>query len=142
MSPPTVNIGSAKLVGTAHSKAMPSSHETSTMRLPGRKAARSAVFTYSSGRFGSCSVQLTTMSLSARNGASGTRPSSVMTSLRYGPSSWSNWIICAAWIGAATDAVRRLVRTRTSCTPCARRAVTAPRAVAPNPITTAVSRRP
>ena len=39
-------------------------------------------------------------------------------------------------------ATPRVVRTVTSPTPCALRAVTAPRAVAPNPITTALNRRP
>ena len=39
---PTVNIGSSNVVGRAHSKPMPSSHETSTIRLPRRNAARSS----------------------------------------------------------------------------------------------------
>ena len=92
---------------------------------------------------GSCSVQLTTMSLSARNGASGTRPRSVMTSLRNGRvASWSNCAMRTEWMGEPTAATPRLVSTRTSWTPWAFSAVTAPRAVAPKPITTALSRRP
>jgi hypothetical protein len=35
--------GSSNVVGRAHSKPMPSSHETSTSRLRDRKAARSSV---------------------------------------------------------------------------------------------------
>ena len=39
---PTVNIGSSNVVGTAHENPMPSSHETSTTRLPLRKLATSS----------------------------------------------------------------------------------------------------
>ena len=82
-------------------------------------------------------------SFSARYGASGTRPSSVMTWLRWVSSvSWSNWRIRTEWMGEPTAATPRFVSTATSCTPWAFRAVTAPRAVAPKPITTARSRRP
>ena len=140
---PTLNIGSANVVVFAQLKPMPSSQETSTIRLPGRNASRSSVRRYVSGAFGSCRVQLTTMSLSARNGASGTRPRSVMTSLRNGAlSSWSNCAIRTEWMGEPTAATPRLVSTWTSWMPWALRAVTAPRAVAPKPMTTALRRRP
>ena len=46
------------------------------------------------------------------------------------------------WIGEPTAATPLFVSTWTSWIPCASSAVTAPRAVAPNLITTAVSRRP
>src|SRR6478735_7630972 len=125
---PTVIIGAANVVERAQLKPMPSSQETSTMRLPGLKAARSSVRRYVSGLFGSCSVQLTTMSLSARNGASGTLPRSVMTWLRKGASSsWSNCTMFTEWMGAPTAATPRLVSTWTSWMPCAFSAVTAPR---------------
>ena len=45
--------------------------------------------------------------------------------------------ICTEWIGAATAAISRWVSTRTSVTPSPFSPVTAPRAVAPKPITTA-----
>ena len=61
------------------------------------------------------------------SGASGSRPI---------------WMIWVEWIGDPTAATSRLVSTRTSSTPWAFSAVTAPRAVAPNPRTAARSRRP
>ena len=114
------------------------------MRVPGAKAARSSSVTNISGASVSCSTQLTTMSCSARKPASGTRPPSV--SARSSGSGSSGVVLelhdRVEWIGEATAATSRWVRTSTSWTPCAFSAVTAPRAVAPKPMTAARSRRP
>ena len=93
-----------------------------------------------SGASGSCSTQLTTMSCSARNAASG---HSAVVGERAGCAvgssvSWSKCTMRTEWIGEPTAATPRLVRTSTSCTPCALSAVTAPRAVAPKPMTAAL----
>ena len=83
------------------------------------------------------------MSCAARNGARATGPSSVFTVLSNGDSgSCSNWMMSTEGMGEPTAAVSRLVSTRTSWMPWAFSTVTAPRAVAPKPITTALSRRP
>ena len=114
------------------------------MRLPGRNAARSSVLRKVSGASVSCSMQLTMMSFSARKAASGTRPRSVIDvagrrRVRVVVELHGS---ATEWIGEPTAATPRLVSTATSWTPCALSAVTAPRAVAPKPITTALSRRP
>jgi hypothetical protein len=94
-------------VGCAQPKPMPSSHETSTIRLPAVKAANSSSVTKTRGAPGSCNTQLTTMSLFASKRATGIGRSGVSAHTRSGVSG--------------------------SPTPWAFRAVTAPRAVAPNP---------
>ena len=63
---PTVNIGSANVVGRAQLKPIPSSHDTSTMRLPGANGASSSPVTNMSGALVCWSTQLTTMSNPAR----------------------------------------------------------------------------
>src|ERR1035441_7699863 len=142
LSPPP-SIGSGKDVGRAQSKPMPSSHDTSTMRLPGAKRLSSSRVTNINGAPVSCSTQLTTMSCSARKDASGTGRRSSGTWQRLGsPSSCSKRTMRAEWIGEATALTARWVRTSTSFTPCALRAVTAPRPVAPKLMTAARSRRP
>ena len=113
-----MNIGSAKDVGLAQLNPMPSSIDTSTMRLPGRKASRSSRRRYVSGAFGSCSVQLTTMSFLDRYSGRATGPSSVFTVLADGEaSSCSNCTMSTEGIGELTAAMSRFVSTRTSCTP-------------------------
>ena len=64
-------IGWVNEVGCAQLKPMPTSQETSTIRLPGVKDGRSSSVTKISGASGSCSTQLTTMSLSASKRATG-----------------------------------------------------------------------
>ena len=55
---------------------------------------------------------------------------------------WSNCRMRTEWMGEPTAATSRVVSTAASWMPWALSAVTAPRAVAPKPITTARSRRP
>ncbi len=127
MVSPTTSIGSANDVGRAQLKPIPSSHETSTMRLPGLKAASSSLVTNISGAPVCWSTQLTTMSNPARKAASGTGPSSQSAWQRPRSSaSGSKCTIWAEWIGEATAVTSRWVRRWTSLTPCALRAVTPP----------------
>ena len=126
--PPTVNIGSSNVVGRAHSKPMPSSQDTSTIRLPRRNARGRPRSRNISGVAVSWSVQLTTMSFSARYPAERHPPAvgdHVAEVRRLG-------VVVELpdqhrWIGEPTAATPRLVSTATSWTPCALRAVTAPR---------------
>ena len=122
---------------------MPSSHETSTTSVREVRTSRSSSVMNTSGASVSWSTQLTMTSCSPRNPAIGTRPSGVTTWLtRVAESSLSKWTMRAEWMGEATAATSRLVRMSTSRMPMAARAVTAPRAVAPKPMTTAFSRGP
>ena len=79
-----VTIGSANEVGRAHSKAIPSSQETSTNSVPGRKRPRSSFITNISGASVSCRMQLTTTSCSARTSTSGAAPAASSASVRLG----------------------------------------------------------
>ena len=122
---------------------MPSSQETSTTIVRDVSDVRSSSVRNTRGASVSCSTQLTMMSCSPRKRGSGTRPCGVAAWLtRVVESSLSKWIMRTEWMGEATAATCRWVRTSTSFTPIALRAVTAPRAVAPNPMTTARSLGP
>ena len=139
----TLMIGWVNDVGSAQLNPMPTSQDTSTMRLPAVKATRSFSVTKTRGASGSCRTQLTTMSLSASSSATGTTPSGVSANIWSGASgSGAIWMIWVEWIGDPTAATSRFVNTRTSSTPWEFNAVTAPRAVAPNPSTAARMRRP
>ena len=135
-------MGSSKVVGRAQSKPIPSSHETSTTTVPRRTPGRSSSLMKRAGRSVSCSTQFTTTSCSARNEASGTGPRSVTAWLIRSSVRSSKCTMRAVWIGAATAATSRWVSTSTSKTPRPFSADTAPRAVAPNPMTAARSLRP
>ena len=136
-------MGSANVVVFAQLKPMPSSQETSTIRLPGRNAARSSSRRYVSGSVGILQGAVDHDVAFGEERRQRHPAPFVMTWLRNGAlSSWSNWAIRTEWIGDPTAATPRLVSTWTSWMPWAFSAVTAPRAVAPKPMTTAVSRRP
>ena len=138
-----MNIGSANEVGRAHSKAIPSSQETSTNSVPGRKRPRSSFMTNISGASVSCRMQLTTMSCSASTSTSGAAPGGRGASVRPGLlGSRANWSIRTSAKRASTAATGRWVRTDTSSTPSAESALSAPRAVAPKLMTAALRRRP
>ena len=73
----------------------------------------------------------------------GTGPSAFSTTVTGGSDSLrSMWCSVTDGMGEATAATSRMVRTVTSRTPSACNAATAPRAVLPKPMTTAVSGRP
>ena len=132
------------MVGRANSNPIPASQETSTSRLPGAKAASSSSETNINGASVSCSTQLTTMSCRARNVAV---DDGTVVGLDHGaswdrPSTRSMWSSTTEGIGDATAVTSRMVSTVTSWTPRACRAVIAPRAVFPKPMTTAVRWRP
>jgi len=133
-----ISTGKAATVVRAQLKPMPSSQETSTTRVPGASRGRSASVRNIIGESGFCSTQLTMRSCSARKLARSRGPLSVIAWPTSDASALSlKCTICTEWIGAATAAISRWVSTRTSVTPSPFSPVTAPRAVAPKPITTA-----
>ena len=113
------------------------------MRDPVVNSDMSAFVTNIMGWSVSCKTQFTTTSYSASTSWMGTTPSERCTTARVGStvecSMRSNTI---PEIGSATAVTTRLVRTVISEIPNACRAVTAPRAVLPKPMTTARSRCP
>jgi hypothetical protein len=136
-------MGSANDVGRAHSKAMPSSQETSTNSVPGLKPLRSSFITNISGLSVSCRMQLTMTSCCASTCAIGPAPGGSSASVRLASSgSRTNRRIRTDANGEATADTLRCVSTVTSLMPSADRALTAPRAVAPKLITAPLRRRP
>jgi hypothetical protein len=138
-----VSIGATNDVGRAHSKAIPSSQETSMNSAPGRKRPRSSFITNMSGASVSWRMQLTTMSCSARTSTSGADRRRPCASVRPGwAGSGANWSIRTSAKRASTAATGRWVSTDASATPSADRARMAPRAVAPKLMTAALRGRP
>ncbi len=112
------------------------------MIVPDASVGRSTFIRNDMGELGSCRTQLTMTSCSASSAGIGTHFWSMKARLSAGESAGSKCTIRAEWIGALTAATPRWVKMSTSWIPWALSAVTAPRAVAPNPMTAALSRRP
>ena len=129
---PRSMTGSVNEVARAQLNPIPSSQDTSTRSVPGAKAARSCSVTKISGAPGSCSTRLTTMSLSARKLATGTGPAGVSAHVRWGRRRHVP-VGLSVSSGSVNGGHLPVGQNAYVVNPWAFRAVTAPRAVAPNP---------